>query len=54
MTEGVTTTPALLARAAAAGVEMPIVRAVAAVLDAEASVAEAMRVLMGRPTRAEA
>jgi glycerol-3-phosphate dehydrogenase (NAD(P)+) len=53
VTEGVTTTPALLARAAAAGVEMPIVRAVAAVLDAEASVAEAMRALMGRPTRAE-
>jgi glycerol-3-phosphate dehydrogenase (NAD(P)+) len=53
VTEGVATAPALLARARAAGVEMPIVAAVAAVLAGEASVAEAMRALMARPLRAE-
>jgi glycerol-3-phosphate dehydrogenase (NAD(P)+) len=53
VTEGVATAPALLARAQAAGVEMPIVAAVAAVLAGEASVAEAMRALMARPLRAE-
>ncbi|MCX7685128.1 MAG: NAD(P)H-dependent glycerol-3-phosphate dehydrogenase [Acetobacteraceae bacterium] len=53
VTEGVPTAPALLARASAAGVEMPIVSAVAAVLAGEASVAEAMRALMARPPKAE-
>lgn len=53
VTEGVATAPALLARAQAAGVEMPIVAAVAAVLAGEASVAEAMRALMARPLRTE-
>jgi glycerol-3-phosphate dehydrogenase (NAD(P)+) len=53
VTEGVSTAPALLARAAAAGVDMPIVAAVAAVLGGEASVAEAMRALMARPMKAE-
>lgn len=53
VTEGVATAPALLARADASGVEMPIVAAVAAVLAGEASVADAMRGLMARPLRSE-
>lgn len=53
VTEGVATAPALLARAAAAGVEMPIVAAVAAVLAGGVSVGDAMRALMARPLRAE-
>lgn len=53
VTEGVATAPALLARAEAAGVAMPITAAVAAVLAGEADVAGAVRQLMGRPLRQE-
>ncbi|MCK8783705.1 NAD(P)H-dependent glycerol-3-phosphate dehydrogenase [Roseomonas sp. NAR14] len=53
VTEGVATAPALLARAAAAGVEMPICAAVAAVLAGRCSVAEAMDALLARPRRDE-
>ncbi|MGY4802938.1 NAD(P)H-dependent glycerol-3-phosphate dehydrogenase [Teichococcus aerofrigidensis] len=53
VTEGVATAPALLARATAAGVEMPITEAVAAVLAGRVDVAGAMRELMARPRRHE-
>jgi glycerol-3-phosphate dehydrogenase (NAD(P)+) len=53
VTEGVATAPALLARAAAAGVEMPIAAAVAALLAGEVTVAEAMARLLARPRRDE-
>ena len=53
VTEGVATAPALLARAAQAGVAMPITAAVAAVLAGEADVAGAVRQLMARPLRQE-
>jgi glycerol-3-phosphate dehydrogenase (NAD(P)+) len=52
VTEGVATAPALLARAGAAGVEMPIVAGVVALLGG-ASVAAAMEALLNRPPRAE-
>ncbi|NVN31920.1 glycerol-3-phosphate dehydrogenase, partial [Endobacter medicaginis] len=51
--EGVSTAPALLARARAAGVEMPIVAAVAQVLDGTLDIASALRDLMSRPLRSE-
>ena len=51
--EGVATAPALLARAAQAGVEMPVCAAVAAVLKGALTVREAVERLMGRPLRAE-
>jgi glycerol-3-phosphate dehydrogenase (NAD(P)+) len=54
VTEGVATAPALLARAAAAGVEMPITAAVAAVLEGRMDVAGAVDRLMARPLRQEA
>ncbi len=51
--EGVATAPALLARAARLGVEMPICQAVAAMLDGRATVREAMAALLARPGRME-
>ncbi len=53
VTEGVTTAPALVARAHAVGVELPIATAVAAVVQGRLSVAEAMRLLLARPRRDE-
>lgn len=53
VTEGAATAPALLARAARAGVEMPVCAAVAAVLDGSLSVREAVGQLMARPPREE-
>lgn len=51
--EGAATAPALLARAEAAGVEMPLCAAVAAVLDGALSVTEAVARLLDRPRREE-
>ncbi|MBP0447169.1 NAD(P)-dependent glycerol-3-phosphate dehydrogenase [Roseomonas sp. SSH11] len=51
--EGAATAPALLARAGKAGVEMPVCAAVAAVLQDELTVREAVEQLMGRPQKAE-
>jgi glycerol-3-phosphate dehydrogenase (NAD(P)+) len=51
--EGVLTAPTLLARAHAAGVDMPIADAVVAVLQARLTPAQALRQLMGREARAE-
>ena len=51
--EGVPTAPMVLQRAAALGVEMPIVAAVAAVLDGRMSPAQALEQLMGRGARPE-
>ena len=53
VTEGVATAPALLTRAAGAGVDMPITRAVAAVLEGRTDVQGAMRALLARPLRPE-
>ena len=51
--EGVHSAPVVLARARAAGVEMPITEAVVALLEGRASVPDAVRGLMGRGPRAE-
>jgi glycerol-3-phosphate dehydrogenase (NAD(P)+) len=51
--EGVATAPALLLRAAALGVDMPICAAVAQILAGRASVREAMGALLARPSKAE-
>ena len=51
VTEGVTTAPALLARAA--GVDMPICAAVAALLAGRTTLAEAIAALLARPRRDE-
>ena len=51
--EGVPTAPMVLQRAAALGVEMPIVAVVAAVLDGRATPAQALEQLMGRGARPE-
>jgi glycerol-3-phosphate dehydrogenase (NAD(P)+) len=51
--EGVPSAPVVLARARAAGVEMPITEAVVAVLEGRSTVADAVRGLMGRGPRAE-
>ena len=51
--EGFSTAPALLARAAAAGVEMPVCAAVAAVLDGGLTVRAAVEQLLDRPRGAE-
>ena len=51
--EGVPTAPMVLQRAAALGLEMPIVAAVAAVLDGRATPAQALEQLMGRGARPE-
>jgi glycerol-3-phosphate dehydrogenase (NAD(P)+) len=53
VTEGVATAPALAARAAAAGVDMPIVAAVDGLLAGRMSVGETMAGLMGRAPRDE-
>lgn len=53
VTEGVATAPALLARAAAAGVELPICATVAALLEGRLTIAGALQSLMERPPRAE-
>jgi len=53
VTEGVATAPALLARAASAGVEMPVAAAVAALLAGETTVAQTMAALMGRALKDE-
>ncbi|RKK04020.1 NAD(P)H-dependent glycerol-3-phosphate dehydrogenase [Pseudoroseomonas wenyumeiae] len=53
VTEGVATAPALLARAAAVGVEMPITAAVADVLEGRMDVVGAVEQLMNRPLRQE-
>jgi glycerol-3-phosphate dehydrogenase (NAD(P)+) len=53
VTEGVATAPALLARAAAAGVEMPITAAVSSVLAGEAELSAAIGGLLARPRRHE-
>jgi glycerol-3-phosphate dehydrogenase (NAD(P)+) len=51
VTEGVTTAPALLARAS--GVEMPICEAVAALLDGRTTLREAIVAVLARPRRDE-
>ena len=51
--EGVHSAPMVLARARAAGVEMPISEAVVAVLEGRVGVQDAVRGLMGRGARAE-
>ncbi len=53
VTEGVHTAPALVARAHAAGVAMPISEAVAAIMQGALSVPSAIATLMGRPLRDE-
>ncbi|MBP0466069.1 NAD(P)H-dependent glycerol-3-phosphate dehydrogenase [Roseomonas sp. PWR1] len=53
VTEGVKTAPALVARAAAVGVELPICAAVAELVAERITVAEAMARLLARPFRAE-
>ena len=53
VTEGITTAPALLARAASAGVDMPITAAVAKLLAGGASIAQTMAELMGRALKDE-
>ena len=52
--EGVHTAPTLLARAQAAGVDMPITDAVVAVLQGRLAPAQALQQLMGRGARSEA
>ncbi|MBU8546436.1 MULTISPECIES: NAD(P)H-dependent glycerol-3-phosphate dehydrogenase [Roseomonadaceae] len=51
--EGVETAPALVARAAAAGVELPICAAVAELLAGELTIGDAMGRLLARPRRDE-
>lgn len=51
--EGVATAPALVARAAQAGVELPICHAVAALLAGDVTLGEAMSRLLARPRRDE-
>jgi glycerol-3-phosphate dehydrogenase (NAD(P)+) len=51
--EGVSTAPMVLARAVAAGVEMPITQAVVAVLQGTLTPAQALERLMGRDARSE-
>ncbi len=53
LAEGVDTAPALVARAKAAGVEMPIAEAMADLLSGALPVGEAMLRLMSRPLKAE-
>jgi glycerol-3-phosphate dehydrogenase (NAD(P)+) len=53
VTEGVKTAPALVARAAEVGVELPICAAVAELVAERITVAEAMARLLARPFRAE-
>jgi glycerol-3-phosphate dehydrogenase (NAD(P)+) len=53
VTEGVATAPAIVARAARAGVELPICEAVADLVAERITVPEAMARLLARPRRAE-
>jgi glycerol-3-phosphate dehydrogenase (NAD(P)+) len=53
VTEGIATAPALAARAAALGVEMPLTAAVVKLLAEERNIAETMAALMGRELRDE-
>ncbi|WP_244458005.1 NAD(P)H-dependent glycerol-3-phosphate dehydrogenase [Roseomonas fluvialis] len=53
VTEGVTTAPALVARAGTVGVELPICAAVADLVAERITVREAMALLLARPLRAE-
>jgi glycerol-3-phosphate dehydrogenase (NAD(P)+) len=53
VTEGVATAPALVARAHAAGVELPVCEAVADLLQGRLTMPEAIARLMGRPLRDE-
>jgi glycerol-3-phosphate dehydrogenase (NAD(P)+) len=53
VTEGITTAPALRARAAAAGVDMPITAAVAKLLAGGAGIGQTMAELMGRALKDE-
>lgn len=53
LAEGVSTAAALVELAAQLGVEMPIARAVAAILDGQLSIDQAIENLMTRPFRAE-
>jgi glycerol-3-phosphate dehydrogenase (NAD(P)+) len=53
LAEGVATAPALVARAARHGVELPIAEAVAAVVGGEIGVPEAAELLLSRPLKAE-
>lgn len=53
VTEGVATAPALLRRAALAGVELPVCATVAALLDGRLDVPGALRALMERPVGPE-
>lgn len=53
VTEGVATAPAIVARAAASGVELPICAAVAELVAERITVREAMARLLARPLRAE-
>jgi glycerol-3-phosphate dehydrogenase (NAD(P)+) len=54
VTEGVATAPVLRRIARARGVDMPICGAVAAIVEGEMTVDDAITVLLSRPTRAEA
>ena len=51
VTEGVATAPALVARAEAAGVEMPLCKAVAALVTGRLTLVEAMDRLLSRPRK---
>jgi glycerol-3-phosphate dehydrogenase (NAD(P)+) len=53
VTEGVATAPALVARAHAAGVELPLCEAVAELLQGSISLGDAISRLMARPLRDE-
>jgi glycerol-3-phosphate dehydrogenase (NAD(P)+) len=53
VTEGVKTAPALLARAAATGTEMPITEAVTNLLEGEKTIPQTMAALMGRALKDE-
>lgn len=53
VTEGVATAPAIVARATAAGIEMPICAAVAELVAGRITVPEAMARLLARPLRTE-
>jgi glycerol-3-phosphate dehydrogenase (NAD(P)+) len=53
VTEGVATAPALLARAAEAGAEVPICAAVAAVVTGRSTLQQAMHSLLSRPRKDE-
>jgi glycerol-3-phosphate dehydrogenase (NAD(P)+) len=53
VTEGIATAPALLARAAASGVDMPITAAVTKLLAGEMNISQTMAALMGRALKDE-